>query len=111
MHHLSLRDRCVQNRSNPEIHSRNLIFWEQLPLISTAAELELGKYCTKLLVPYQAGQFREISGLKVQWKCAFSAFSEEENFYSIRVNTEKPLNAVYLKIDKSKDVSKLKVIA
>jgi hypothetical protein len=64
MRHLSLGDRCVQNRSNPEIHSRNLIFWEQLPLISTAAELGLWKYCTKLLVLYQAGQFREISGLE-----------------------------------------------
>lgn len=49
-------------------------------------------------------------GLKVQWKCAFSSFSEDDNFYRIRVHTEKPLYSAYLNIDKSKDVSKLKVL-
>ena len=49
-------------------------------------------------------------GLKVQWKCAFSGFNEKGDYYRVRVNTEEPLYSAYLNIDKSKDVSKLKVL-
>ena len=49
-------------------------------------------------------------GLKVQWKCAFSGFDENEDCYRVRVHTEEPLYAAYLVIDKSKNISKLKVL-
>lgn len=49
-------------------------------------------------------------GLKVQWKCAFSGFDEKEDYYRVRVHTEEPLHAAYLNIDKSRNVSKLKVL-
>ena len=49
-------------------------------------------------------------GLKVQWKCAFSGFDEEEDCFRVRAYTEEPLHAAYLNIDKSKNVSKLKVL-
>ncbi|PAJ71631.1 hypothetical protein CJF42_25685 [Pseudoalteromonas sp. NBT06-2] len=49
-------------------------------------------------------------GLKVQWKCAFSEFDEKEDCYRVRAYTEEPLHAAYLNIDKSKNVSKLKVL-
>jgi hypothetical protein len=49
-------------------------------------------------------------GLKVQWKCAFSDFNEKEDCYRVRVHTEAPLHSAYLNIDKSKNVSKLKVL-
>lgn len=49
-------------------------------------------------------------GLKVQWKCAFSEFDEEEDCFRVRAYTEEPLHAAYLNIDKSKNVSKLKVL-
>lgn len=49
-------------------------------------------------------------GLKVQWKCAFSEFDEKEDFYRVRVYTEEPLYNAHLNIDKSRDVSKLKVL-
>lgn len=49
-------------------------------------------------------------GLKVQWKCALSEFAENEDGYRVRAYLEKPLHAVYLNIDLSKDMSKLKVL-
>lgn len=49
-------------------------------------------------------------GLKVQWKCAFSGFDEKEDCFIIRVFTEEPMHIAYLNIDKSKNVSKLKVL-
>jgi hypothetical protein len=49
-------------------------------------------------------------GLKVQWKCAFSEFHEKEDCFRVRVHTEEPLQAAYLNIDKSKNISKLKVL-
>ncbi|HDY7484243.1 hypothetical protein HQK29_23370 [Vibrio vulnificus] len=49
-------------------------------------------------------------GLKVQWKCALSELSETEDGYRVRAYLEKPLHALYLYIDLSKDVSKLKVL-
>jgi hypothetical protein len=49
-------------------------------------------------------------GLKVQWKCTFSGFEENDDGYSISVETEKPFNIVYFTIEKSKDVSKLKIM-
>jgi hypothetical protein len=49
-------------------------------------------------------------GLKVQWKSAFSGFTENQDSYSVRVFLEKPLHAAYLEIDLSKDISKLKVL-
>ncbi len=49
-------------------------------------------------------------GLKVQWKCAFSGFTEKDDCYRVRVFLEKPLHAAYLDLDLSKDISKLKVL-
>jgi|OM-RGC.v1.010255790 hypothetical protein len=49
-------------------------------------------------------------GLKIQWKCAFSGFQEKEDCYRVRVYTEEPLYSAYLNIDKSKNVSRLKVL-
>ena len=49
-------------------------------------------------------------GLKVQWKCAFSSFKESDDGYRISVETEKPLNTADFTIDKSKDISKLKIM-
>lgn len=49
-------------------------------------------------------------GLKVQWKCAFSGFTERDDCYRVRVYLEKPLHAAYLNMDLSKDISKLKVL-
>jgi hypothetical protein len=47
----------------------------------------------------------------VQWKCALSEFTENEDGYRVRVYLEKPLHAAYLNIDLSKDMSKLKVLS
>ncbi|PKH02768.1 hypothetical protein CXF72_09925 [Psychromonas sp. MB-3u-54] len=49
-------------------------------------------------------------GLKVQWKCAFSGLTENNDCYRVHVFLEMPLHTAYLNIDFSKDVSKLKVL-
>ena len=61
--------------------------------------------------PFDKGhRTKSYIGLKVQWKCAFSGFTERDDCYRVRVFLEKPLHAAYLDLDSSKDISKLKVL-
>ncbi|WP_432467576.1 hypothetical protein [Agarivorans sp. Z349TD_8] len=49
-------------------------------------------------------------GLKVQWKCAFSSITEYDDHYQVSAESEKMLNTVEFKIEKTKDISQLKIM-
>ncbi len=63
------------------------------------------------LKPFDRGhRIKSYIGLKVQWKCAFSNFKEEDEQYRVSVDTEKPHFRAHVLVSKTEDLTKLKIL-